>query len=138
MPREVLPSRLSMGEDARRTVASIAKDERTLHERWATIKFAREMLEQLCAIGASDDESLSPGFPKYFAWRHPGSAIALERMNLEIDIRGVLPSIRVPTLVVHRTGDWACKIEEGRYVAEHIPGARVRRASRQRSYSLAR
>ena len=35
----------------------------------------------------------------------PGAAVALTRMNAEIDIRDVLPSIRVPTLVLHRTGD---------------------------------
>jgi pimeloyl-ACP methyl ester carboxylesterase len=35
----------------------------------------------------------------------------------------VLPTIRVPALVIHRTGDRLLKIEEGRYLAEHIPGA---------------
>ena len=53
----------------------------------------------------------------------PGAAVALTRMNAEIDIRDVLPSIRVPALVMHRTGDRCLKIEEGRYLAEHIPGA---------------
>jgi len=53
----------------------------------------------------------------------PGAAVALTRMNAEIDIRGVLPSIRVPTLVLHRTGDRCLKVEEGRYLASRIPGA---------------
>jgi pimeloyl-ACP methyl ester carboxylesterase len=53
----------------------------------------------------------------------PGAAVALTRMNAEIDIRDVLPSIRVPTLVVHRTGDRLLKVEEGRYLASRIPGA---------------
>jgi pimeloyl-ACP methyl ester carboxylesterase len=53
----------------------------------------------------------------------PGAAVALTRMNAEIDIRDVLPSIRVPTLVVHRTGDRTLKVEEGRYLAARIPGA---------------
>lgn len=44
-------------------------------------------------------------------------------MNAEIDIRDVLPSIRVPTLVMHRTGDRCLRIEEGRYLASRIPGA---------------
>jgi pimeloyl-ACP methyl ester carboxylesterase len=35
-----------------------------------------------------------------------------------------LPAIRVPTLVMHRSGDLDCNIEEGRYLARHIPGAR--------------
>jgi pimeloyl-ACP methyl ester carboxylesterase len=54
----------------------------------------------------------------------PGAAVALTRMNTEIDIRHVLPTVRVPTLVVHRTGDQCLKVEEGRYLADNIPGAR--------------
>jgi serine/threonine protein kinase len=54
----------------------------------------------------------------------PTAAVALTRMNAEVDIRRVLPTVRVPTLVVHRTGDRCLVVEEGRYLAEHIPGAR--------------
>lgn len=54
----------------------------------------------------------------------PGAALALTRMNTEIDIRHVLPSVRVPTLVIHRAGDLCLKVEEGRYLADHIPGAK--------------
>ena len=54
----------------------------------------------------------------------PGAALALTKMNAEIDIRRVLPSIRVPTLVLHRTGDMCLKIEEGKYLADRIPGAK--------------
>lgn len=54
----------------------------------------------------------------------PGAAVALTRMNAEIDVRHVLPTIRVPTLVLHRTGDRCLKVEEGRFVASRIPGAR--------------
>jgi class 3 adenylate cyclase len=50
--------------------------------------------------------------------------MALRRMNGQIDIRDTLPVIRVPTLVLHRTGDLDTSIEEGRYLAAHIPGAR--------------
>ena len=53
----------------------------------------------------------------------PGAAVALTRMNAAIDVRDVLPSIRVPTLVIHRTGDRCLKVEEGRYLASQIPGA---------------
>jgi pimeloyl-ACP methyl ester carboxylesterase len=54
----------------------------------------------------------------------PGAAVALTRMNARVDIRPVLPAIRVPTLVVHRTGDRCLLVEEGRYLASRIPGAR--------------
>ncbi|HYO63699.1 MAG TPA: alpha/beta fold hydrolase [Pyrinomonadaceae bacterium] len=54
----------------------------------------------------------------------PGAAVALTKMNAEVDVRGVLPTVRVPTLVLHRTGDRCLKVEEGRYVASLIPGAK--------------
>jgi pimeloyl-ACP methyl ester carboxylesterase len=53
----------------------------------------------------------------------PGAALALTQMNAEIDVREVLPSIRVPALIIHRTDDHLLTIEEGRYVAGRIPGA---------------
>jgi class 3 adenylate cyclase len=54
----------------------------------------------------------------------PGTARALIRMNGEVDVRAVLPSIQVPTLVVHRAEDRFIDIRHSRYLAEHIPGAR--------------
>jgi pimeloyl-ACP methyl ester carboxylesterase/class 3 adenylate cyclase len=54
----------------------------------------------------------------------PGAAVALTKMNAEIDVRNVLPSIRVPSLVMHRDDDQCLKVEEGRFVAERIPGAK--------------
>src|SRR5205823_5799091 len=54
----------------------------------------------------------------------PGAAMALTRMNMEIDIRHVLPAIHVPALIIHRTGDRAIRVESSRYMAERIPGAR--------------
>jgi class 3 adenylate cyclase len=54
----------------------------------------------------------------------PGAARALILMNSQIDVRRVLPTIGVPTLVLHRSGDRDSRPEEGRYIAERIPGAR--------------
>jgi pimeloyl-ACP methyl ester carboxylesterase/DNA-binding winged helix-turn-helix (wHTH) protein len=54
----------------------------------------------------------------------PTAAVALTRMNSEADIRSILPNIAVPTLVLHRTGDQCLNVEEGRYVASRIPGAK--------------
>ena len=53
----------------------------------------------------------------------PGDAVELLRMNSLFDIRGILPTIRVPSLIIHATGDRVAPIEAGRYFAEHIPGA---------------
>jgi class 3 adenylate cyclase len=54
----------------------------------------------------------------------PGAAAALFQMNTSIDIRSVLPAISAPTLVLHRTGDRDANVEEGRWIASRIPGAR--------------
>jgi len=72
-----------------------------------------------------NDEAFAQRLAKYF--RHsasPGAAVALLRMNTEIDIRAILPTIRVPTLVIHRTGDRDANVEEGRWLAAKIAGAR--------------
>jgi pimeloyl-ACP methyl ester carboxylesterase len=60
-------------------------------------------------------------------WRRaasPNAAVALAKMDLATDIRSVLPSIHVPTLVMVREGDEG--LPASRYMAEHIPGARFR------------
>jgi class 3 adenylate cyclase len=54
----------------------------------------------------------------------PSAVMAIRRMNREIDARHVLPTIRVPTLIMHRVGDSAINVELGRYLAAKIPGAR--------------
>ena len=55
----------------------------------------------------------------------PAAATALVRMNSQIDISNILSTVRVPTLVIHCTGDKLVKVESGRFLAEHIPGARL-------------
>jgi pimeloyl-ACP methyl ester carboxylesterase len=54
----------------------------------------------------------------------PGAAKTLTRMNAQIGVRAVLPLVRVPTLIVHRTDDRAMSVEGSRYMAERIDGAR--------------
>jgi len=54
----------------------------------------------------------------------PAAVAALMRMNSQINISGILPSVRVPTLVIHRASDKAISVEGGRDVANHIPDAR--------------
>jgi len=55
----------------------------------------------------------------------PAAAAALMRMNAQINVGDILPTIRVPTLVIHRTGDRVAPVAGGRALAEHIPGARL-------------
>ena len=54
----------------------------------------------------------------------PNAAVALARMNAAIDVRSVLPTIRVPTLVLHRRDDARIKFAGGQYLAKKIAGAR--------------
>jgi class 3 adenylate cyclase len=53
----------------------------------------------------------------------PGAAKALILMNSQIDVRHVLSSIQVPTLVLHRRGDQDSSPNDGRYIADRVPGA---------------
>jgi class 3 adenylate cyclase len=55
----------------------------------------------------------------------PTTVINLRRMYGQIDISAILPSIHIPTLVLHRTADMAIEVEQGRYLAAHIPGAKL-------------
>ena len=71
------------------------------------------------------DEDFARRLATYFRnAASPGAAVALLKMNTQIDIRSVLPTIHSPTLVMHRTGDRDVNIEEGRWMAAQIPGAR--------------
>jgi len=53
----------------------------------------------------------------------PAAAAHLLRVNTQIDTRAILPSVRVPTLCLYRTGDVDIDVEEGRWIASQIPGA---------------
>ena len=76
-------------------------------------------------MGADIDEALEHWWLRRArAAASPGAARDLILMNSQIDVRHVLPTIAVPTLVLHRTGDGDSNVDEGRYLAEHIPGAR--------------
>jgi len=55
----------------------------------------------------------------------PGMVRAVVASDAEKDLRGVLPAIRVPTLVLHRSGNRYVDVEHGRYLARHIPGAKL-------------
>jgi class 3 adenylate cyclase len=72
-----------------------------------------------------DDETFMDSLVDYLRnAASPGAAVALLKMNTEIDIRNILPTINVPTLVLHRTGDKDAMVEGARWLAGHIPGAR--------------
>jgi class 3 adenylate cyclase len=83
------------------------------------------LLRYVLAPSVADDERVARWFARLERQgASPGAAIALWRMNAEIDVRNILPSIRVPTLVLHRRDDTNLPVDVGRYVAKLVPGAR--------------
>jgi class 3 adenylate cyclase len=55
----------------------------------------------------------------------PGMLAALAQMFLDIDVRNVVPSVHVPTLILHRRHDRLVNVRHGRWLAEHMPNARL-------------
>jgi pimeloyl-ACP methyl ester carboxylesterase len=119
-----------VGTYARRVCAPDYPWAPTPEEREA---FCREIVEQwggpVGIEARAPSVASDPAFREWWATylrmgASPAAAVALTRMNAAIDIRHILPTVRVPALVMHRTGDHLLKLEEGRYVASLIPGAR--------------
>jgi class 3 adenylate cyclase len=99
-------------------------DERERENDLLEREWAGEMDVSELAPRALDDPALMRRIVTFFRRSaSPGAAVALNRMNTEIDTRAVLPTISAPTLVLHRVGDLNVKAEEGRWIAEQIPGA---------------
>ena len=77
------------------------------------------------APSKADDEAFLHRLATYFRRSaSPGAAVALLRMNTQLDIRHLLPTLRVPALILHRTADRNANVEEGRWIAKQIPNAR--------------
>ncbi len=87
---------------------------------WGTPEYVASAVESLAGSASADDKAALGLMIRQSA--SPGAAVELSRMNMSIDVRAVLPSVRVPTLVVNRADDGAAA--GSRYIAEHIPGAR--------------
>ncbi len=95
-----------------------------VERRWGTHEYCEEQLRDDAPSKVGDAD-----FERWYATRlrlgaSPGAAAALIRTAREIDLGHVLPSVRVPTLVLHRSGDRLVDVQNARYVAERIPGAR--------------
>ncbi len=75
------------------------------------------------APSVAHDPSFRNWWASYLRMGASPAAVAFTVMNGEIDVRAVLPSVRVPTLVLHRSGDRCLHVEEGRYLASRITGA---------------
>jgi DNA-binding SARP family transcriptional activator/pimeloyl-ACP methyl ester carboxylesterase len=85
-------------------------------EQWGTGDMLR--------FSAPDEPELREWFARYERLSaSPGTALAIQRMVLETDLRWLLPSVEVPTLVLHRARDHLMPVSHGRYLAERLPRA---------------
>lgn len=114
--------------------ARVAED----HPWGRSVEWLEEYLERVnreWGLG-TDTDLVAPsrkGDPVFLEWwarlerysNAPGDAMAYVRSHSQDDVRVVLPTISVPTLVMHRRDDQYRPFELGQYVAEHIPGARL-------------
>ena len=93
---------------------------------WATPRLAQLWLSFINPEAKDDPWEIED----FIGWMQsvggPGDAMRWAAVERDIDLRDLLPSIRVPTLVLHRTDDMAADIEHGRYLAANIPGAELR------------
>ena len=93
---------------------------RAVREGWGGIVHLPEL-----APGVMNDEEFREWWARYLrSSASPAGAAALTSMNSDADVRAVLPTIHVPTLIVHRTGDRRTDVRGARWMAEQIPGAR--------------
>ncbi len=91
-----------------------------IRERWGEPEYFAEIVRAVAPSYANDPEFLAWFARTFRTGASPGAALAIRRMARDVDIRDVLPSIRVPTLVLHV----AAFADGSRYVAERISGSR--------------
>jgi pimeloyl-ACP methyl ester carboxylesterase len=117
------------GTDSDFRIRDTALLERILGEMdrtWGTEEYARTAIRDWAAPGHENDERLVRWLASYTRRAaSPGAAMALQRMNSQIDVTSALGAIHVPTLVLGRTGDLDFPIEDARRLAVGIPGARL-------------
>ena len=93
---------------------------KAMEQGWGTGRSANVM-----APSKASDEAVVRAWARYERQScSPGGFVSLQRAANAFDVRDLLPAIRVPTLVLHRSGDIAVPVEGGRYLASHIPGAK--------------
>jgi class 3 adenylate cyclase len=102
------------------TAEEAAERRRAVDEYWGT----GLVLGSFCPPGEATDDNLEDFAASEVACASPGAVTRLMAMNALIDVRSILPTISVPTLIVHATGDNVVPFPSGEYLARHIPGAR--------------
>jgi class 3 adenylate cyclase len=92
---------------------------------WGTARLAQDWVSVMDPASGADEREIQD----FIGWMQsiggPGDAVRWARVDREIDLRDVLPSVRVPALVLHRRDDRAVAFAHAQYLAEHIPGAEL-------------
>jgi len=82
---------------------------------------------QVIMPSAADDGDYYNWFASYLrSAASPGAALALAKMNAESNIVDILDTIKVPTLILHRTNDLDVSVDEARWIADQIPDAKFK------------
>jgi pimeloyl-ACP methyl ester carboxylesterase len=93
--------------------------------RWGSLEHGVDVMRVYAPSLATGGDDVARDWASYFRESATPETFAdFQRINMEIDVCDLLPEIRVPTLVAHRTHDRLVPIEAGRFLAERIPGAR--------------
>jgi class 3 adenylate cyclase len=104
--------------------AEFDADTEAMERSWGTPALARDWLAYINPAANERDVE------EFVTWMQalggPGDAVRWAKVDRDLDLRHVLDSIRVPTLVLHVEGDRSDSVEHGRYLAAHIPGAELR------------
>ena len=98
------------------------REDEEIERNWGSAEDAAAVAQSLAPSASPDDQQALATMIRQSA--SPGAALALNRMNHEIDVRNVLPAIRVPTLVLNREAEHPFTIQGSAHLAQHIPGAR--------------
>jgi class 3 adenylate cyclase len=111
------------GYEWARTIEERRPAQEAIHQEWG----GGMAIAQIFAPGYVEDRRMTEWLGRLQRLAmDPRYALATALANEDLDVRCILPSIRVPTLVLHRRGDGSFKLQHSEYLAEHIPGARLR------------
>lgn len=93
-----------------------------VREGWGTMRWMEEHVAQFAPGSPGISSTVATSFQLAAS---PSTAEAIERLDMQTDIRAILPSVHAPTLVMYRADDATTPVEARRYVADRIPGARA-------------
>jgi pimeloyl-ACP methyl ester carboxylesterase len=98
---------------------------REVEDGWGQPDYVESFVRWMAPTARLDRESIELWATYYRQAASPGVAVALNQLERETDVRRALRTVQAPTLVLHRKDEAVYRVEESRYMARHIPGARL-------------